>query len=101
VGGSLTEFTGAKLGFWHLVMNVQAIVGIFLLVNLYLGWSPINNTLVTVGVFVIQCLLMTMILSVTSAVFARLRIDQLAGLGWKILVPLALLQLAVVIIMGV
>ncbi len=101
VGGSLTEFTGAKLGFWHLVMNVQAIVGIFLLVNLYLGWSPINNTLVSIGVFVIQCLLMTMILSVTSAVFARLRIDQLADLGWKILVPLALLQLAVVIIMGV
>jgi NADH:ubiquinone oxidoreductase subunit H len=40
------------------------------------------------------------ILSVASAVFARLRIDQLAGLGWRILVPLGLLQLAVVFLMG-
>lgn len=101
VGGSLTEFTGAKLAFWHLVMNVQAVVGIFLLINLYLGWSHTAAPVVAVGVFVIESLLMTAILSVSSAVFARLRIDQLAGLGWKILVPLALLQLAFVILMGV
>jgi NADH:ubiquinone oxidoreductase subunit H len=44
---------------------------------------------------------MVLILSGASAVFARLRIDQLAGLGWRILVPLALLQLGFVILMGV
>lgn len=101
VGGSLTEFTGAKLAFWHLVMNVQAVVGIFLLINLFLGWTLMVNPLFTVGVFIVECFLLTIILSATSAVFARLRIDQLAGLGWRILVPLSLLQIAVVILMGV
>ena len=101
VGGSLTEFTGAKLGFWHLAMNVQAVVGIFLLVNLYLGWSNFTSPLVAVGIFILECLLMVLVLSSASAIFARLRIDQLAGLGWKILVPLSLLQLGFVILMGV
>jgi NADH-quinone oxidoreductase subunit H len=101
VGGSLTELSGAKLGFWHLVMNVQAVVGIFLLVNLYLGWPLFASPVVTVVVFLMECLLVVLILSSASAIFARLRIDQLAGLGWRILVPLALLQFAFVILMGV
>lgn len=101
VGGSLTEFSGAKLGFWSLVMNVQAVVGIFLLVNLYMGWSNITSPLSAAGIFIIECLLMVLILSTASAIFSRLRIDQLAGLGWKILVPLSLLQLGFVILMGV
>ncbi len=101
VGGSLTEFSGTKLGFWYLVMNIQAVVGIFLLVNLYFGWSNFAYPLLGVGIFILLCLLMVVILSGTSAIFARLRIDQLAGLGWKILVPLSLLQLGFVILMGV
>lgn len=101
VGGSLTEFSGAKLGFWYLVMNVQAVVGIFLLVNLYMGWSNIASPLAAIGIFILESLLMVVILSAASAIFSRLRIDQLAGLGWKILVPLSLLQLGFVILMGV
>ncbi len=101
VGGSLTEITGTKLGLWHLLMKVQAVVGIFLVINLYLGWLKYLPAHLSILVFVIECLIMVVILSVTSAVFARLRIDQLAGLGWKILVPLALLQIGFVILMGV
>jgi len=101
VGGSLTEFSGTKLGFWYLVMDIQAVVGIFLLVNLYFGWSDFSLPLLGIGIFIFLCLLMVVILSGTSAIFARLRIDQLAGLGWKILVPLSLLQLGFVILMGV
>lgn len=101
VAGSLTEFTGAKLAVWHLVMDVQAIVGIFLLINLYLGWSVTLSAPLSILVFIIEALLMIFLLSASSAAYARLRIDQLAGLGWKVLVPLALLQLGFVILMGV
>jgi NADH:ubiquinone oxidoreductase subunit H len=57
---------------------------------------PLLSTLV----FIIKFLGLVIILSVVSAVFSRLRIDQLADIGWRILVPLALLQLLVVIFMG-
>lgn len=101
VAGSLTEFTGTKLAFWHLVMDVQAVVGIFLLINLYFGVPAVSSPWLAVLIFVGEALLMTFVLSATSAVFARLRIDQLAGLGWRILVPLGLAQLLFVIFMGV
>ena len=101
VAGSLTEFTGVKLAFWHLVMNIQAVVGIFLIINLYIGWTSAGNPLLNIASFLVQFLAMVFLLGTASAVFARLRIDQLAGLGWKILVPLSLLQLTVVILMGV
>jgi len=99
IAGSLTEFTGIKLAFWHLVMNIQAVVGIFLLINLYLSWSISITPLLSILIFVIESLLMIVILSVISAIFSRIRIDQLADIGWRILVPLALLQLFVVILM--
>lgn len=101
VGGSLTEFSGVKLGIWHIVMNIQAVVGIFLLVNLYFGWTKLANPIMSTLIFIVESIAITLVLSTASAMFARLRIDQLAGLGWKILVPLALLQLAFVILMGV
>ncbi len=100
IGGSLTEYTGAKLAFWHLVMNVQAVVGIFLMINLFLGWTKFHNPAIALAVFVLEVLLITGVLSTTSAVFARLRIDQLAGFGWRILVPLSIAQLTFVILMG-
>ena len=57
--------------------------------------------LLAVVVFFLKFLLLSVLLSGVSAVFARLRIDQLSGLGWKVLAPLALVQLLVVILMGV
>lgn len=101
VGGSLTEFSGVKLGLWNLVMDIQAVVGIFLLIDLYFGWTKMSHPILHILIFVIECLFLILILSGTSAIFARLRIDQLAGLGWRILVPLALLQIGFIILMGV
>ena len=102
VGGSLTEFTGAKLALWRLTMNIQAVVGVFLLVNLYMGWTKLAfNPAVSIIVFILECLALVAVLSAASALFSRLRIDQLAGLGWKLLVPLSLLQLAAVILMRI
>jgi NADH-quinone oxidoreductase subunit H len=101
VGGSLTEFSGVKLGLWNLVMDIQAVVGIFLLIDLYFGWTKMIHPILSILIFVIECLILILILSGTSAIFARLRIDQLAGLGWRILVPLALLQIGFIILMGV
>ncbi|MFU8827612.1 MAG: NADH-quinone oxidoreductase subunit H, partial [Brevefilum sp.] len=65
------------------------------------GWPSFASPWAATGVFILECLLMVLILSSVSAIYARLRIDQLAGLGWRILVPLALLQLGFVVLMGV
>lgn len=95
VAGSLTEFSGRKLALWHLTMNMQTVVGVFLLVNLFLGQSSLVGTLPTFLSFTVKALGILLLLSTASALYARLRIDQLATLGWRVLAPLALLQILV------
>lgn len=108
VGGPLTEFSGRKLALWRLVVDIQTVAGIFLLVNMFLGGGDLTLLqgsaplgLARAVTFSIKALGMLLTLSVTSVLYARLRIDQLANLGWRILAPLGLLQLAATILMGI
>ncbi|HOU11710.1 MAG TPA: NADH-quinone oxidoreductase subunit H [Anaerolineae bacterium] len=100
VAGSLTEFSGRKLALWHLTMNIQTVVGIFLLVNLFFGQSSVIGALPAFLSFGLKALGIMLLLSTASALYARLRIDQLATLGWRVLAPLALLQILVVTWIG-
>ncbi len=101
VAGSLTDFSGRKIALWHLSIYIQTVVGIFLLVNLYLGDSRFIGPLPPLLIFGLKSLGILLLLSMTSVLYARLRIDQLANLGWRILAPLALLQILVMIWIGV
>ena len=104
--GPLTEFSGRKLALWQLGLHMKTAVCIFLVVNVFLGGSHIGaaESLGRVAdglVFAVKALLILLALSVASVLYARLRIDQLASLGWRVLAPLALLQTLVVIWIGV
>lgn len=98
--GPLTEFSGRKLALWHLTRDIQAVVGIFLLVNLFLGGSGGGSMLPAGLHFGAKSLLLLLTLSVASVLYARLRIDQLANIGWRVLAPLALVQLLATIWIG-
>jgi NADH-quinone oxidoreductase subunit H len=99
VAGPLTEYSGRKLALWHLTVDVQTVVGILLLVNLFLGGH--TSTFVPVSawiapwLFALKALLILVLLATASVLYARLRIDQLANLGWRVLAPLALAQIVV------
>jgi NADH-quinone oxidoreductase subunit H len=100
VAGPLTDFSGRKMALWHLSIYIQTVVGIFLLVNLFLGESSLIGTLPALLVFALKSLGILLLLSITSVIYARLRIDQLANLGWRVLAPLALVQILVTIWIG-
>ena len=106
--GPLTEFSGRKLALWHLTVEIQTVAGIFLLVNMFLGGGDLTllQGSTPLGIaravaFAAKALAMLLTLSVTSVLYARLRIDQLASLGWRVLAPLGLLQLGVTVLMGI
>ncbi|HOJ00205.1 MAG TPA: NADH-quinone oxidoreductase subunit H [Anaerolineaceae bacterium] len=92
VAGPLTEFSGKKLGLWYLTNHLQTVVGLAFLVNVYFaGYWEMN----TLGGFIICYLLLILLqclLSAISAIYARLRIDQLISLNWRVLIPLTLLH---------
>ncbi len=98
VGGLETEYTGGKLAFLHLTRDVQVVFGSALVVILFLGGSSgpvffgldwLFNTLW----FVLKLLVVVIIGEYITTVFARLRIDQVLTINWKILLPAALLSL--------
>jgi len=97
VAGPLTEYSGRKLALWHLTVDVQTVVGILLLVDLFLGghtstFVPVS-TWVAPWLFALKALAILVFLAMASVLYARLRIDQLAHLGWRVLAPLALAQI--------
>ncbi|MEA3397831.1 MAG: complex I subunit 1 family protein [Chloroflexota bacterium] len=104
VAGPLTDFSGRKMALWHLSIYIQTVVGIFLLVNLFFGGSSFTSsffgTFPALLIFGSKALGILLLLSMTSVLYARLRIDQLANLGWRVLAPLALLQIMTTIWMG-
>ena len=99
--GPLTEFSGRKLALWHLSLHIKTVVGIFLLVDVFLSGGVSVLASPTVLAFGVKVLFVLLALSVAGVLYARLRIDQLASLGWKVLAPLALAQMLAVIWIGV
>lgn len=102
VGGLETEYTGAKLAFLHLTRDVQVVFGSALVVTLFLG-GP--NGPVFFGLdwlfgslwFVLKLLIVVLIGEYITCVFARLRIDQVLTINWRILLPASLLSLVLII----
>jgi NADH-quinone oxidoreductase subunit H len=98
VGGLETEYTGAKLAFIHLTRDVQIVFGATLIVTLFLG-GP--NGPVFFGVpefwhalwFTLKVIVVVIISEYLTTIFARLRIDQVLNLNWKVMLPGAILSL--------
>ncbi len=98
VGGLETEYTGAKLAFIHLTRDVQVVFGAALIVTLFLGgyngpvffgFAPFWYSLW----FILKVLVVVIISEYITTIFARLRIDQVLNLNWKVMLPLAILSL--------
>ncbi len=104
VAGFFTEYSGMKFAMFFLaeyahLFSVSAIV-----VTLFLGgWSiPFLNLLpaaliplVSLGVFVFKTYIIIFFTMWLRDTVPRVRIDQLLNLGWKIMIPLALVNLLV------
>jgi len=107
VAGPLTELTGRKLALWQLSKDMALVTGAALIVALFLGGPTIPG--VTVGgilgaviaflVFLGKVLLIVLLLTIMKSSLGRLRIDQLMDWGWKVLTPLALIQIGIILVL--
>ena len=91
--GPLTEYSGRKLALWKLTISVQTLVGLNLLVATYLGGADMMWRHWGFAVYAVKVAVLLAGLSLVQVLYARLRIDQLAEIGWRALVPLAMLQM--------
>ncbi|MFB3892321.1 MAG: complex I subunit 1 family protein [Phycisphaerae bacterium] len=95
VGGTFTEYSGRLLALFRLAIDIETVVGASLLAAVFL---PFGLDLPPVAVFVlylVKVLAIVCVLAVLRTLFARLRIDQMIGFCWKVVAPIAFIQLLV------
>jgi len=92
IAGALTEFSGKKLALWYLTIQLQTVVGLSFLIHCYFSGFWQMNTVSGFFIFLLLLVFLQCVLSVISAIYARLRIDQLIHLNWHIFIPLTLLH---------
>ncbi len=105
VGGYHTEYSGMKFGAFFLAEYSNMITSSALIVTLFLGgWqlpgvhllglSPLWVSVVQILTFVAKVGAMLFFYMWIRWTIPRFRYDQLMNLGWKVMLPLALLNLA-------
>ncbi|MDD5432401.1 MAG: NADH-quinone oxidoreductase subunit H [Candidatus Omnitrophica bacterium] len=95
VAGSFTEYSGRLLAILRMTLDVEMVVCASLLALIFLpfglGLPPIAAFLL----FIIKVLFIVGLISLMRTIFARMRMDQMIDFCWKYLVPLALLQVLI------
>ena len=98
VGGTFTEYSGKKLAFFRLLSDIEMVVGAGLIAAVFMGGFP-GGPMMGLLQFIAKTLLVILLLTVLRAACARIRIDQMVRFAWRVLAPLAVLQLLIVIVL--
>ena len=93
VAGAFTEYSGRLLALLRLAIDIEMVVGSALLVAVFFPFGLMIGNLIGFIVFILEVLGVVILLSLLRTVFARMRIDQMIDFCWKYLVPFALFQL--------
>jgi NADH-quinone oxidoreductase subunit H len=95
VAGSFTEYSGRPLALFRLTLNIEMVVGASLMAALFLPSGTGLPVAARVAIYFAELVFVIGLISLLRTLFARLRIDQMIGFCWKIVVPLGLFQLLI------
>lgn len=103
VAGWATEYSGMRFGLGYFAEYIHMVLGSCIAVLLFLGgWNlpmfivdlhPIFGLMPFVW-FMVKVVLVIMFVIMIRWALPRVRIDQVTSIGWKVLLPLAILNLA-------
>lgn len=81
--------------FWGLTLILSAVLISFIVTGLGTNGINIATALIQVGTFLIKFFMMSLVFIWIRWTLLRFRYDQLQMLGWKVLLPLALLNIVI------
>jgi NADH-quinone oxidoreductase subunit H len=105
VAGPLVEYSGRRLALFRLARDAEMVVGAGLIAVIFLGGPmPLITTepiylswIMGAVVFLLKTLLVIFLLILIKSAVARIRTDQMISLAYKWLIPLALIQIFIAI----
>jgi len=106
VAGPLVEYSGRRLALFRLARDAEMVVGAGLIAVVFLGGPmPLMSTnpvylswIVGAIFFLLKTLFVIFLLILIKSAVARIRTDQMIRLAYKWLIPLALIQIFIVIL---
>jgi NADH-quinone oxidoreductase subunit H len=98
VGGSFTEYSGRYLALFRMAIDIEMVVGASLLAAVFLPFGLSLNPYLGFALYVVKVLVVIVLLTIARTIVARLRIDQMVMFCWKIVMPMALLQIVITLI---
>ena len=93
VAGAFTEYSGRRLALFRLAIDIEMVAGSALLVAVFFPLGLALSPVIGFIVFIAEVFGVIALLSLLRTIVARLRIDQMIDFCWKCLVPFALFQL--------
>jgi NADH-quinone oxidoreductase subunit H len=110
IAGWGTEYSGMRFGLAYFAEYIHMVLGSCIAVLIFLGGWNIPQFIVDlniplfgllpVGVFVAKWVLVMMFVIMIRWALPRIRIDQVTSIGWKILLPLAMVNLVWSVMLG-
>jgi NADH-quinone oxidoreductase subunit H len=97
VAGWRTEFSGRKLALFKLGRDLELVLVSALITSLFLGGAQQVGVIPPIVMFLVKTIPMILVFSFLRGIFARLRIDQMTSGMWKYLLPIAILQLLLIL----
>ena len=98
VTGAFVEYSGRLYAIFRLVMDAELVVVSSIIAAIFLPFYSANAAL-GLALYVLRTLAVLFVLALFRAVMARVRIDQMVQFCWRILTPLAILQLVINLIL--
>ena len=106
VAGPLVEYSGRRLALFRLARDTEMVVGAGLIAVLFLGGPmPLMSTnpvylswIIGAVIFVLKTLFVIFLLILIKSAVARIRTDQMINLAYKWLIPLALIQIFIAVL---
>ncbi len=95
VAGSFTEYSGRLLGLFRLCIDVEMIVGASLIAAIFLPFGLGAPAWLAFILYLVKVEGLIFLISFMRTIMARLRIDQMVDFCWKILAPVAFVQLVI------
>ncbi|HUJ25783.1 MAG TPA: complex I subunit 1 family protein [Myxococcales bacterium] len=100
VAGTFTEYSGRRLAFFRLAVDVEAVVAASLLASVFLPWGLSLPLAATVPLYLFKVLAVLFVLALLRTILARLRLEQMLEFCWKWLAPAAMLQLLISVLLA-
>ena len=98
VGGFNTEYSGLRFGLFFIAEYINMLTVSCIATLLFLGgWNPIGNLTMIPGIvwFLLKVGFFMFVYIWLRSTFPRIRYDRLMAFGWKVLLPVATLNLVV------